>query len=219
MSVSKHICPKCGGKAFLTTAHVAQTWEVDADGNFVDCVSTEETVAQPDDGNIWTCKFCGAEAVLADTLPKDHTFPAMKPHGDDDFLANASDRIDNASWEAIYTAVTGKTEDVPELILCAMEALAHDPDAVRKVPFQPMAAAIQHIEEQIALSASENSADTTDPEWDMAIIGDVNDAIEYELQKMGVATCYPYQDDDECICYMQEGRCAHCTHGPGKPAA
>lgn len=66
--MSKHICPKCGtNTTFVTVAHISQDWEVDPDGNFqsivADCL---ETVAEPDDGNIWTCKKCGAEGLTQD---------------------------------------------------------------------------------------------------------------------------------------------------------
>ncbi len=62
---SRHICPRCGGLTFVTTAHVQQDWEVDEYGNFLKCLSTNETVAEPDDDNLWTCASCGAEAVIA----------------------------------------------------------------------------------------------------------------------------------------------------------
>lgn len=51
-------------KKFITTAHVVEEWVVDANGNFLDLVSTLETVHGPDDGNIWTCKECGYPAKL-----------------------------------------------------------------------------------------------------------------------------------------------------------
>lgn len=62
---SKHICPKCGGKTFETTAHVCQSWTVNEDGDFIavqdDCL---EVTHEPDDDNIWMCIKCGAEAVV-----------------------------------------------------------------------------------------------------------------------------------------------------------
>ena len=62
----KHICLQCGNETFVTTAHVVQDWKVDAYGNFIEDLGTTETVAPPDDGNIWTCTACGAEAVVMD---------------------------------------------------------------------------------------------------------------------------------------------------------
>jgi len=65
--MSKHVCPKCGGKQFETTAHVMQSWKVDENGEFIevldDCL---ETTHEPDDGNIWTCLNCGAEGVVVE---------------------------------------------------------------------------------------------------------------------------------------------------------
>lgn len=49
---------------FLTTAHVAQTWKVDENGNFIKEISTDETVADPNPGNIWTCAICGNSATV-----------------------------------------------------------------------------------------------------------------------------------------------------------
>lgn len=62
----KHVCPECGNDTFVTIAHVSQDWKVDAYGNFIEKLETVETVAPPDDGNIWTCTACGTEAVIED---------------------------------------------------------------------------------------------------------------------------------------------------------
>lgn len=61
-----HRCPKCGGIKFLVTAHVTQTWEVDAKGNFVsEASSCDDIMHRPNDDDIWTCandecNWCGA---------------------------------------------------------------------------------------------------------------------------------------------------------------
>ncbi len=47
---------------FLTTAHVTQTWLVDAEGEFLEEVSTDDVTHPPDVGNSWCCATCGAEA-------------------------------------------------------------------------------------------------------------------------------------------------------------
>ena len=49
---------------FYTTAHVAQTWEVDREGNFVSDLSTDEVTHFPDPDNTWQCKICGADATV-----------------------------------------------------------------------------------------------------------------------------------------------------------
>lgn len=59
---SIHVCPNHCEALLTTSAHVVQTWKVDALGNFVDEVSNDDIAAGPDDGNIWECEECGAEA-------------------------------------------------------------------------------------------------------------------------------------------------------------
>ena len=63
---SKHVCPKCGGRTFSTCATVTQEWKVDENGDYLevleDCL---QVFSEPDDGNIWACVSCGAEAILA----------------------------------------------------------------------------------------------------------------------------------------------------------
>ena len=62
---SKHICPKCGGRLFYTTAHVMEEWLVDEHGNFIETSSNcLEVDTDPDDDNIWTCARCGADGVI-----------------------------------------------------------------------------------------------------------------------------------------------------------
>lgn len=64
--MAKHICPKCGHNRFITSTHVAQSWEVDEYGNFIQETSTDETIHGPHNDNIWTCTRCGTEAILVD---------------------------------------------------------------------------------------------------------------------------------------------------------
>lgn len=65
--MKKHVCPKCGGTKFTTTAHVMQEWKVDGLGNFLevteDCL---EVTHKPDDSNCWFCTECGTEAIIID---------------------------------------------------------------------------------------------------------------------------------------------------------
>ena len=64
---SKHICPNCGGKKFVTTAHVMQDWIVDENGDFVSVFDNcLEVTHDPDDDNIWTCLKCGCEAIIVE---------------------------------------------------------------------------------------------------------------------------------------------------------
>lgn len=57
-----HVCPNGCCAPLVTVAHVAQDWRVDAFGNFMESIADGETVAGPDEGNVWTCDACGAEA-------------------------------------------------------------------------------------------------------------------------------------------------------------
>lgn len=67
-----HVCPNCGNRTFSTVSHVAQTWVVDEEGNFIkEETSCDEVIHGPDDGNIWTCTNCGAEAAIAETVALD----------------------------------------------------------------------------------------------------------------------------------------------------
>lgn len=60
------ICPNNKKhKRFITVAHVSQDWIVDEKGNWLETVDEcLETVANPCPDNIWTCKECGAEAIV-----------------------------------------------------------------------------------------------------------------------------------------------------------
>ena len=54
------ICPKCGGKKFIVTAHVTQDWIVDEDGCYIETVEPcGEVTHHPDGDDLWTCCNCG----------------------------------------------------------------------------------------------------------------------------------------------------------------
>lgn len=65
-TVSIHVCPNHCEALLMTTAHVVQTWKVDAVGNFIESVSDDTITHGPDDGNTWECAECGAEAELVE---------------------------------------------------------------------------------------------------------------------------------------------------------
>lgn len=70
--MSKHICPKCGNDTFRVTAHVTQDWEVDSEGDFIDCLNDAvEITHQPDDDDIWECSGCGYSADGSEFLVKE----------------------------------------------------------------------------------------------------------------------------------------------------
>lgn len=64
-------CPKCGCQKFTVTAHVTETWIVDSYGEFIDVMRDtcdEEVTHRPSisEGDLFTCKKCGAEAVVVE---------------------------------------------------------------------------------------------------------------------------------------------------------
>ena len=59
------VCPKDPNhNEFLTTASVNQTWKIDGEGNFLEEVSTDDTIHGPDIYNEWTCSDCGSQAII-----------------------------------------------------------------------------------------------------------------------------------------------------------
>ena len=237
---SRHICPVCGRTEFLTTAHVAQTWRVNWDGEFIEEISTDETTAPPEDGNIWTCAVCGAEAVRMDELPEDHVFPKDVPHSDDDLLAEAGDRIDNAVWYAVlvtsisasrtllqkaialdkepvcFTAAKAVIRDpksaADQAILTAMSEIALDQNAVTSGPYAKIRAIMDKAAGYITGETIQRYFKDDIPDWNMEIIGTLTDLIEEELINAGIDTCHPWHDCDKHICYAGPDRCRHCRH-------
>ena len=61
----KATCPKDPNhKKFITVAHEVHDWVVDENGDFVEDMGCSETAHGPNTDNIWTCKECGAEAIV-----------------------------------------------------------------------------------------------------------------------------------------------------------
>lgn len=68
----RRICPKCGNNTFITSAHVMQDLEVDAEGNYLDTVNGCVQVDQdPDQDNSWSCSRCGTEAINEEAFTYD----------------------------------------------------------------------------------------------------------------------------------------------------
>ena len=73
-----YICPKCGGRKFITTATVTQDWLVDAHGSFINQVTAcNDIVASPDTDNIWSCPFCGEEGISLEKFSETHDLEDM----------------------------------------------------------------------------------------------------------------------------------------------
>lgn len=64
----KNVVVKCPRSPFhnefITTAHEVHDWVVDGEGNFLEDLGCSEVAAYPDVNNTWTCKICGAKAVV-----------------------------------------------------------------------------------------------------------------------------------------------------------
>lgn len=58
------ICPKCGGKEFLISAHVVQEWMVDGNGEFISCTEDcLDVTHKPSNDECWECAHCGYEDI------------------------------------------------------------------------------------------------------------------------------------------------------------
>ena len=61
----KAVCPNSPHhKEFVTVVHEMHNWLVDKNGDFIEDLGFLETSADPDSGNVWTCKECGAIAKV-----------------------------------------------------------------------------------------------------------------------------------------------------------
>ena len=137
----------------------------------------------------------GMKAALLERLPSIGTYTGPWTHGtirrepvkDNDLLAEAGDRIDNAVFAFICVNA------LPEGLLS---------DATNEAK----EAAGEH-------SLQEDADDGLPLRWDMAAIGPVPDYLETALSaRFRINTCHPWQDDTECICYATDERCPYCTH-------
>lgn len=63
-----------------------------------------------------------------------------------------------------------------------------------------------------AIHAAINALSAKGPqEWDMSVIGEATDALTGIMERHGIAVCYPWENEDEDICYSLQGdRCEHC---------
>lgn len=54
-----------------------------------------------------------------------------------------------------------------------------------------------------------------EPDWDMQIIGQIEEFIVKILGMRGIPSCWPWEDEDETVCCLSEDACAHCPHKRG----
>ena len=60
----RYQCPKCSGKTFTSTAHVAQEWMLDEHGDFMESIShCTDVTHKPDDDDLWECLGCDYSAA------------------------------------------------------------------------------------------------------------------------------------------------------------
>ena len=126
-----------------------------------------------------------------------------QPMRDDDLLCERGDLIDNAAYDAICS-VSLSEEDASDAIKNALEALCLDGTEIGDLERQT-------IEAMIPIMTKHGATMGETPEWNMEIIGSVIELFESILVQNGLPLCHPWQDEEECICYATEDRCAYCT--------
>ena len=143
-----------------------------------------------------------------------HDAVRREPVEDDDLLAEAGDRIDNAVFDFICAVVTGHSvnEEAPnEALLAAVNELS-----VERVNVLPEGL-LSDAADKAKKAADEHSLQANIDgglllRWDMAAIGPVTDYLETALStRFRINTCHPWEDDTECICYATDERCPYCT--------
>ena len=165
----------------------------------------------------------GMKAALLERLPSIGTYTGPWTHGtirrepvkDNDLLAEAGDRIDNAVFDFICAVVTGHSvngEAPKEALLAAVNELSVE--HVNALPEGLLSDATDEAKEAAGEHSLQEDADDGLPlRWDMAAIGPVADYLETALSaRFRINTCHPWQDDTECICYATDERCPYCTH-------
>lgn len=133
---------------------------------------------------------------------------------DDDFLCKTNDRIDNAVYAVICAVAAG--EDAKDTIQAAIDTIACDKYVVTDefcqniIKETGMALAEVGWLVENKLEDKRMGYEVGVPDWSIQVIGDLTEWIEYELDNANIDTCYPWQDDNEYICYSLEACCKHC---------
>ena len=133
---------------------------------------------------------------------------------DDDFLCKTNDRIDNAVYAVICAVAAG--EDAKDTIQAAIDTIACDKYVVTDefcqniIKETGMALAEVGWLVENKLEDKRMGYEVGVPDWSIQVIGDLTEWIEYELNNANIDTCYPWQDDNEYICYSLEACYEHC---------
>ena len=120
---------------------------------------------------------------------------------DEDLLCEKGDEICNAVHNVIIAVA--KNSDIDSAIQEAIDSLActefhASPEDKTRI--------VQYVRKHLKDMQFEDG----EPVWDMHYIGDLTEWIEYELNNANIDTCYPWQDDNEYICYSLKACCEHC---------
>lgn len=121
---------------------------------------------------------------------------------DEDLLCEKGDEICNAVHNVIVAVA--KNSDIDGAIQSAIDSLActefhASPEYKTSI--------LHYVKPRLNLMEFENG----EPAWDMFYIGHLIDIFEDIFTEQNIPMCYPWQDDEECICYATDERCKHCT--------
>lgn len=185
---------------------------------FTACVATEDAIAAVN-------RLRDSGVDISTFVAIVHSGPSNEPMtgadfidvenelGNDAFINEQNDIIDEAVWDAITAYGTKRASDAildAMLAMCANElAQSYVTTHALKLT-KPIAAEIKKMleDEELRDLVSDNEAD-------MGYIGELTDFIQGALDKNGVATCHPYytENDDgkSTVCYKTDC-CAACKH-------
>ena len=88
---SKHICKKCGNDTFSVIAHVAQEWEVNERGDWIETLKDcTDIVHAPADDDVWACTKCGSDETVC---LAENEFPVIILQADKERLERLMNQI------------------------------------------------------------------------------------------------------------------------------
>ena len=126
---------------------------------------------------------------------------------DDGFLVEACDRIDNAVWDAIVAVFTGNGNETKSVEDALKSLMLHDEEELSP------ACIYEEASDTIKLTVNRLGGlefdDDGEAEWDMEVIGEVEDVLEGVLKSHGITSCHPWEEDDN-ICYSCADHCEGC---------
>lgn len=121
---------------------------------------------------------------------------------DENLLCDKGDEICNAVHNTIVAVAKGENVDnafqeaINSMACTEFHASQKDKNSI-----------IQYIRKHLKDMQFEDG----EPAWDMHYIGDLIVVFEVMFEEHHVPICYPWEGEDECICYATDERCEHCT--------